>query len=102
MTHKNFKKSRFLNVIMMRLTPVLSIILLIPFLFFVPRNLPRGDQEISMGSKNSYKSDIKYLLKNETWRMVTVAFILFAFSYGGLSVWLADYASSCQVVNNLE
>ena len=86
----------------MRLTPLLSIVLLVPFFFFVPRNLPRGDQEISMGSKNSYKSDIKYLLKNETWRMVTVAFILFAFSYGGLSVWLADYAASCEVVNNLE
>jgi len=81
----------------LRLTPVLSIILLIPFLFFVPRNLPRGDQEISMGSQNSYKSDIKYLLKNQTWRMLTVSFILYAFSYGGLSVWLADYASSCAI-----
>ena len=67
----------------------------------MPSNLRRGTSEQNDQKPSAYKKDVKYLLQNKSWLMVTAAFITFSFSYGGLAVWLAEFGA-IRAVENLK
>lgn len=83
----------------LRVTPAVGLLCIFLLAFFCP-NPPRGACETTLkcdDSKHSYLGDLRYLMENKTFVLITLGFTFSAFVIGSLTLWGPVYFAYSQI-----
>nr|CAB3266535.1 protein spinster homolog 1 [Phallusia mammillata] len=91
----------------LRVTPALGVLTMILMMVIIP-NPKRGAMETKTETlpsceeeSSSYLDDLKYIFKNKSFMLVTVAFTFMAFVVGSLTIWGPVYIAYGQIVTGV-
>ncbi|TMS13836.1 Protein spinster-like protein 3 [Larimichthys crocea] len=88
----------------LRITPILGVVGMVLLIFLCP-NPPRGAAEThgeGVTGQSPYLEDVKYLLKNKSYRWSTLGVTATAFLVGALAFWTPTFLSRGQVLQGLQ